>query len=106
MRLRLLPTAGAARLVRRLAAALAVGAFALPAALYAQDPDTTLIMNDSAAVVARTFEVSAVTGYQWFDRSAALEGAPMIGVRILNPRIVPAIPGVHNTKWVARMTFS
>ena len=31
---------------------------------------------------AGPYEISAVTGYQWFDESAALDGAPILGLQI------------------------
>ena len=69
---------------------------ALPAAAGAQTPDT-LVANagDSlSGTDGRLYEVSAITGWQWFDRAAALEGAPTFGVRAVNPNIVKSLPGL------------
>lgn len=93
MPIRLPSGPGRARTLRRLAATLAV-ALALPAASQAQVADTTLAEDSAVVGAQRVFEVSAVTGYQWFDKSSAVRHAPMFGVRILNPRILPAVPGL------------
>lgn len=70
---------------RPIAAALLV--LAAPAALGAQVVDT-VTAADSSESVHRTVEVSAIGGYQWFDKAAALRNAPAAGLRIVNPRIL------------------
>jgi hypothetical protein len=59
-----------------LAAALA------SAPLGAQDTTSVVAVRDSAAVLVRGFEVTAGSGYQMFDKSAALRDAPIVGLRI------------------------
>jgi len=43
--------------------------------------------QDEPAVVSPTgaYRVEALGGYQWFDKSAALNGAPFIGMRVSRP---------------------
>ena len=66
------------------AAAAALCAAAAPPA-RAQGADTTTSPDDSAGrPVPGSFEVSAVVGYQWYDRAAALRDAPSLGVRIVS----------------------
>ena len=69
---------------------------ALPATVAAQTPDTLIAnVGDSlAGATGRSYEVSAITGYQWFDRSAALSGTPTFGLRAVNPHIFAAVPGL------------
>ena len=75
-------------------AGLAAGALlalgAAPEPVRAQEADT------AAAAPARvgSFEVAAVVGYQWYDKASALRNAPSVGIRIVNPRIVPSLPGI------------
>ena len=86
-------------LLRRLLVALLATA---PVALGAQVPDTAAAHRDSVlvadtateAITGRLFEVSALTGYQFFDKAAALHNSPTFGLRIVNPHIVGAIPGL------------
>lgn len=80
--------------VRRASAVLLTGVMlaALPVAraLHAQDSTTT---RDSANVF-RGFRVAAVTGYQTFDKSAALKASPLVGVRITGRQLGPVVLGV------------
>ena len=82
------------RVGMRCAAALLL---ALPVAAGAQTPDT-LVQNVGDSISAdgdrRLFEVSAITGYQWFDRAAALESAPTFGLRAVNPNLFASLPGL------------
>ena len=52
------------------------------APLHAQDTTTVVTVRDGAAVLVRGVEVTAGTGYQLFDKSAALRNAPVVGLRI------------------------
>ena len=92
MRIRL--SLRARRMGIRCVGALLLGA---PAVLAAQTPDTleTSIADSIAGgASSRLYEVSAITGYQWFDRSAALGNAPTFGLRAVNPNILESVPGL------------
>ena len=70
----------------RRGAGLALACAALARAAGAQETTDSVQANSVIAPGLR-FEVSALTGYQWFDESSALRGAPTVGVRITSPRI-------------------
>lgn len=73
-------------------AALAV--VALPALAGAQDTVTTAVGDSLATGRGRLYEISAITGYQWFDNSSALKGAGTLGLRAVNPHILARVPGL------------
>ena len=65
--------------------ALALLATARPASAQVAD---SVGLQDTLAVVTRwNFEVSALTGYQWYDESSALRNAPTLGFRVTSPRL-------------------
>jgi len=76
------------------ALALAAGALALSAPRALAQVADTVLTDSSAVTGSRTFEVSAIVGYQLFDRSAALRDAAAGGVRFVNARILPSVPGL------------
>jgi hypothetical protein len=86
--MRSFPSPHAARVARAAMLALAMLA-AVPAAARAQMPDTTGLGEDTSAVAVTgpRFEVSAVTGLQFFDESSALKRSPLLGIRIAAPPV-------------------
>ena len=73
---------------RALGVALAL-ALALAGGAQAGAAQETTDSVEARSVLAADwrFEVSALTGYQWFDESSALRGAPTVGVRVTSPRL-------------------
>ena len=60
----------------------------------AQVTDSVAAVDTTIAAGGRRFEVSALGGYQWFDKAAALRGAPTIGLRVVHPEILKRVPGL------------
>lgn len=88
MRTRLLLAAA-----RRLLAAATVLAPSVAAAQVTDSVGTAI--DTTIAAGGRLYEVAALAGYQWFDRSAALRGAPTIGFRIVHPELLARLPGFY-----------
>ena len=63
----------------------------LPAAAGAQVADS---VGSSAEPTtgARTYEVTALTGWQFFDKAAALQNTPTFGLRIVRPGLLARLP--------------
>ena len=84
------------RLSLPIAAALAAGALLGPAAhrAGAQSPVDTVGLDSADAGPRSAFEVSAIAGYQTFDKAAALRNTAAGGMRFVNARILPTLPGL------------
>ena len=64
---------------------LAASAAARPAAAQVAD---SVGLSDTVVTSSKwNFEVAAITGYQWFDKSSALRNAPTLGFRVTTPRL-------------------
>lgn len=63
----------------------------LPAAAGAQVTDSVAAATE-AVVGPRTYEVTAVTGWQFFDKAAALENTPTFGLRVVRPGLLARLP--------------
>jgi hypothetical protein len=65
-----------------------------PAVAQAQVSDSVGTAADTTVASGRRYEVSALAGYQWFDKAAALRGTPTIGLRVVHPAILSRLPGL------------
>jgi hypothetical protein len=76
---------------RRLVALLLVA----PAAAGAQVSDSVGTNIQGATAGGHRYEVAAIGGYQWFDKAAALRGAPTMGLRVIHPDLLDRwLPGL------------
>ena len=76
---------------RRLLVALLVA----PAIAGAQVTDSVgTVVPQGDDVGGRRYEVAALAGYQWFDKAAALEGTPTMGLRVIHPGVIKRLPGI------------
>ena len=82
------------RLTLATARRLVALALVAPAAAGAQVSDSVGTTIDSLPHGGHRYEVSAIGGYQWFDKAAALRGTPTMGLRIVHPDLLKQwLPG-------------